>query len=356
MPDIPKVTYAKKSSASFNPNPFWADQGEQVEVKAEASPKIEKNVTEKSEPIKKVEKKQNENEESAFVENAKSTVQNYLRPFIFEKQKKSYWVLSATLAMLIGVLCSLYQAKHKRLETAVVNVEQKANKTAPSVPLEKPQDEEVVVVEREEKKVPTQIGFSTEKDFILIQSNGSRHYPIKVLVVGLPGQLQEGKVWFKSLVTRPNKGNASVSLSDLDLVPGTYRIRISTETGLKIERDLAYETSGNDYLKLRNRNRKEQSYWYNQDRMRLILRVSKLRDVLWRYAQQKEANFASLREKDKNHEKVFYFEWERYTELKSKVLRLSQKSRSLVQAGDLEALKVEVDSLSQRLGLLSVWR
>lgn len=352
LPAIPKVSFAKKQSAQYDSNPFLADKGEVIELREAAKPEEIELPIEVSEEVI----------EDQIAE------KDFSRPFIFESKKSGHWVMVASSILLVCVLIFVY-LEHKKRDEGAINLENKVITQPKSAEQIEPVTEEkniyrveanpepkAVLQEVEEKKPPTQIGFTTEKDTLFIQSNGSRHFPIKVLIVGLPGQLQEGKMWFKALSLRPEKGNISVSMSNLDLVPGHYRIRVSTESGLKIEKDLAYDADGKQFARLRNKNRKEQSYWFYVDRIRLISRVAKLKDFLNQFSQLKEVNFSTLKDKEPVSEKIFYFEWEKYTELKNKVLRLSQKSRSLIQTKDLQELKIEIDTLSQRLGLLSVWR
>ena len=323
-------------------NPYLADHGEEVDLpRLEVrSPKIVAPEPEK-EPVE------------ILVEVDEPV--DYQRPFIFESRKKNYWMVlasSAMVALLLAIVIQIYKPKSAKVTTAppVETPVQTQPEVMAKLPVQQPKPEF-----KEPKVEPTQIGFSSENNELLIQSNGSRHFPVRVVVVGLPGQLQEGRVWFKSISTRPENGQMRLSLSDLELVRGYYRIRISTENGLKIEKDLAFGVEDDEFQKLRNKNRKDQSYWYNLDRIRLINRVARLRDTVNRYARQQETNLAYLREKDAVPEKIFYFEWEKYIELKGKVQRLSQKSRSLVQK-DIETIRYDVENLYQRLGQLSVWR
>lgn len=347
LPEIPKISYAKQNTTEFSNNPFRADEGKEIRlIEIDLDPLEPEEVKPPEEIEKKTEPATDQKQEKDFI-----------RPFIFEAKKKNQWMMLVSAALLSFLVAILYQV-NKRPESNTKIVTEKAPekelKQEPKVVAKEATEDAIEVTQpkqeviKEERKEPRQISFLLDGDQLEVQSDGSTHYPLRLVLVGLPGQLQEGRLWFRAMLLRPKNGSTRISLSEMNIVPGIYRIRLSTETGLKVERELSYGTSHPDYISLRNKNRKEQSYWYQLDRARLINRVAKLREAM-------KGNVKSLKEKDKTTDKVFFFEWEKYLELKSKALRLSQQSKPQVQK-DMDAVKQEADLLSQRLGLMSVWR
>ncbi len=348
LPDIPKISFAKQNTVEFNRNPYLADAGKEVNlIEIELDPEDEEQV---------------ELPEVIHEEKAENVDESYLRPFIFEAKKKNQWMVLASVGLVVFLIAVLYQV-NKGPQSKVAEKPKPVQEKAVVLPPKSEIEEvvEVPVVEekeeaiKEEKKAPTQLNVIVDKERLNISSDGSRHYPLRVLIVGLPGQIQEGRLWFKSLVLRPENGTALVSLLNLNLVPGAYRVRVTTSNDLKNEKEFFYEMEGKDFIGLRNRNRKEQSYWYQMDRIRLISRLSKLKDTLRSYSVQRPVKMGHLKEKEKSTEKVFFFEWEKYIELKNRAVRLPQQNRAQVQK-ELDALRQETELLSQRLGLLSVWR